>query len=110
MAIKDFKVTDITSHRNGISGRPFWSVRFSFSDGGNAFRPNMLAVTPREPNKEHGVEVFVVDLNHPSECWRGDDFAQHVNRALVVHAEQADRAFQELLGRPPSSKMKVASG
>lgn len=80
--IKDFQVTDITTHRNGIAGRGFYSVRFSFCEGFTSekiacstVRTNMLAIMPHSANQDVGVECFVIDMNEPTKCWRGDNFA-----------------------------------
>ena len=81
--IKDFRVTDCTYHRNGVGGRPFWVVRFSciFTDfSPNRFMPNMLAIVPSLPHTD--VECSVLDLNDPTQKWRGDHFAPLVKAAI----------------------------
>jgi hypothetical protein len=80
--IKDFKATQVTYNRNGISGRPFYSVVFSYVDCSYAdepLKPNMLAIVPDEGSEE---ECFVVDMNDPSQCWRGVDFLAAVTAAI----------------------------
>lgn len=84
--ITDFRVTDISSQRNGIAGRPFHAVRFSctLTDfNPPRFMPNMLAIVPSDPRREDGDhEFYVVDLNDPKECWRGDNFAELLMQAI----------------------------
>jgi hypothetical protein len=80
--IKDFRATQVTYNRNGISGRPFYSVAFSYVDCSYADEPlkaHMLAVVPDEGSDE---ECFVVDMNDPSQCWRGVDFLADVTAAI----------------------------
>ena len=79
-----FKVTDITYHRNGICGRPFYSVRFAYNSG-DGIEPNMLAIMPENANLKDNTECFVIDMNHPTEKWRGDDFARDVRAAVKEH-------------------------
>jgi hypothetical protein len=76
--IKDFSATQVTYNRNGISGRPFYSVVFSYVEG-ETLKSNMLAVVPDEGTDE---ECFVVDMNDPSQCWRGVDFLEYVAAAI----------------------------
>jgi hypothetical protein len=85
--INDFRVTDVTSHRNGVSGRAFYSVRFSYVDeaNGDRFMSNMLAVVPMDAKDG---ECFVLDLNAPTECWRGDNFSESVGYAIQVHQDE----------------------
>lgn len=83
-----FKVTDVNFQRNGVSGRGFYVVRFSFTntpayDG--KFYPNMMAVMPDEATTENGIECYVIDLNDPTSGWRGDYFSELVRAAIVEH-------------------------
>lgn len=78
--MKGFKVTDVTHHRNGIGGRPFWSVRFSFDNEGR-FHPNMVAIIPSDEAARG--ECFVLDLNDPTSNWRGDHFEKDVKHAVA---------------------------
>lgn len=80
--IKQFRATDVKSHRNGIAGRAFYSVRFSYTEE-ERFMPNMLAIMPYSA-KVSGpdTECFVLNMNDPSESWRGDCFAQLVWDAI----------------------------
>lgn len=85
--MKNFKVTDITSHRNGVGGRSFYSVRFSYNNEGQ-FMPNMVAVMPEDVidhKSRNNEECFVLDLNNPTSNWRGDDFASDVRTAIKTH-------------------------
>lgn len=88
MAIQNFRVTDTTFHRNGISGRSFWTVRFSYDEEGT-FYPNMMAVMPSQPNEQFrcGKECFVVDLNNPTNNWRGDYFFELVKDTIAKRTD-----------------------
>lgn len=82
--MKNFKTTDITYHRNGCSGRGFYSVRFSYDDDG--FKPNMVAILPADlVDGTSFQECYVLDLNDPTSNWRGDQFAYDVRAAIKVY-------------------------
>lgn len=76
-----FRTTDVTSHRNGIGGQPFWSVRFSFEEG-SFFYPNMVAIVPDNDKATDLVECYVLDLNNPMLNFRGDHFVDLVRKAI----------------------------
>jgi hypothetical protein len=81
--MKDFKVTNVTYHRNGICGRQFHSVRFSYDNEGTPM-DNMLAVFPVNARVAEGsVECYVIDLNNPTRNWRGDNFVHPVAAAVA---------------------------
>jgi hypothetical protein len=95
--IKSFRVTDVQYHRNGICGRSFHSVRFSFESEGT-FYPNMIATMPynaivNADLRSDGVECFVVNMNDPSDCMRGDDFAKQVHEAILLHQRESRDEF-----------------
>lgn len=95
--IRDFKVTDVTYHRNGICGRPFHSVRFSYTEDGR-FMPNMLATVPAEATDHPGGrECFVIDLANPTACWRGDAFAELVHSAVKEYQSESESKFRALM-------------
>jgi len=94
MSIKDFKVTDVTYHRNGICGRQFYSVRFSF-DNDERIMDNMLAVVPHAACKSgDGAECFVIDMNNPTSYWRGDDFNDQICAAVAEYEEGGPARFK----------------
>ncbi len=104
--LQNFKVTDITHHRNGIMGRPFDSVRFSF-EAADVFYPNMLAIVP-EYSPVQDVECYVVDMNNPAECWRGDNFVDLVRTAIKA-AEDIHRRPTRVVAaekKPTTTKKK----
>lgn len=80
--IKQFKVTDVKWHRNGVAGRSFYSVRFSYTED-DRFMPNMLAIVPGDAKVEGAdTECFVLDMNSLTECFRGDNFVKLVWDAI----------------------------
>ena len=95
--LNDFRVTDVTSHRNGVSGRRFHSVRFSYFDvGSSKFMPNMLAVIPQDAAMGEDTECFVIDLNDPTSNWRGDNYARHVKAAIDDHEAANEAAYDSI--------------
>lgn len=92
--IEDFRVTDITTHRNGIGGRRFYGVRFSCTLQG-VFKPNMLAVVPKTALEgapaSDGLECYVIDLNGPTENMRGDSFMPLIRSAVASYEGEPSR-------------------
>jgi len=78
--MKNFKIADITYHRNGVGGQSFNSVRFSFSND-SKFYPNMLAIVPAT-EKPKCSECYVVNIDSPTENWRGENFFPEINASL----------------------------
>ena len=75
------KVNDITYHRNGISGIPFYSVYYLWSDYDGVER-RMLATIERPPQHlswDHS-RVRVIDIDEPETSWRGDRMAD-----IIIH-------------------------
>jgi hypothetical protein len=104
--ILDFKVINTNHQRNGISGVPFTSVEFSYQERGGSFHPRMLAVVPDDANFEGGdVNVYVVDMEDTTQCWRGDNFSDAVRDALKAHRRSENRKWKKLLS---SRKVTVA--
>ena len=85
----NIKVTRTEFQRNGISGRSFYSVYFSFDT-----RSNMMAVMPANPKMDCGVECYVIDLDAPEESWRGDDFAPEIKTACDNHEAKLQEDFR----------------
>jgi hypothetical protein len=100
--ITGFRATDVVHHRNGVCGRSFTTVRFSFEDEGT-LRPNMMAVFPvdaqTQPGLGDGTECYVIDLNDPSNCMRGDNFLDDVQEAIKVHEAASHARFTAALKR-----------
>lgn len=88
--IKKFKPYDVQYHRNGVGGRGFYTVRFSFENEGK-FEPNMLATVPS--NAEPG-ECFVISVNDPTSKWRGDRFERDAKRAIEDYNFAEAMAFE----------------
>jgi hypothetical protein len=109
-SVLDFNVTKVQHQRNGISGRPFHHVFFSYEEKGGAFHPNMLAIVPDKQDgaKPDLCECYVVDLNAPEECWRGDNFHDPVMDAIDNHRKAEDKRWNESLqkGRKLSASRK----
>lgn len=83
--IKGFTAKQVTWHRNGISGRSFWSVAFSYVEG-ETLKANMLATVPVDGVASGpDVECYVVDMDDTSMCWRGDSFVGPVFAAIKAH-------------------------
>ena len=79
----ELTIKDVTFHRNGISGRVFFSVRFAYTnEDTRESQSNMLAIMPEEPNEDNGTECYVIDLDNPTANWRGDRFAQDIKKAI----------------------------
>jgi hypothetical protein len=68
-------------HRNGISGRPFWSVSFVYADKDcvghhlvgiltEDFEPSVNSPVPRRD----GIDCFVIEEGISESNWRGDEF------------------------------------
>jgi hypothetical protein len=85
--IEDFKATQVVYNRNGISGRPFWSVTFSCREE-SMFKPNMLAVIPHEGKED---ECYVIDMNDVEDNWRGPHFFADVINAIDAYKNDRDR-------------------
>ena len=82
--IKEFETRKVQSHRNGISGRPFYAIYFSYRDGQNDHRlfANMMAVIPCDSDELKAEEVCVVDLNDIESCFRGTYFYYDIVKAI----------------------------
>jgi hypothetical protein len=94
--INGFQAHKIKHHRNGVGGRPFWTVYFScmLTDyNPPKFMPNMMAVIPSdvpvglEGHLRLDSETYVIDLNDRDECWRGESFYEHVIAAIDKHTK-----------------------
>jgi hypothetical protein len=85
--IDHFSAYKISYHRNGIAGRPFYQVLFSYHDGGFSppvIRTQMMAIVPVGANLKGGnQECYVTDLTDTSEHWRGDCFAPFLLKAII---------------------------
>lgn len=90
--MKQFTVTDVTYHRNGCTGRGFYSVRFSFKE--DVFQPNMVAIMPDVINNKSCQECFVMNLNDPTSNWRGDQFAYDVRAAIERFSDDLQASFK----------------
>ena len=84
--IKDFRAHKVVYNRNGIMGKAFWSVAFSFDNEGT-FCPNMLAIFPYGGSIEG---ISVVDLNDLTQNWRGANFFEDVGDAICAHQKSVD--------------------
>lgn len=107
--VQGFKVSEITYHRNGISGRAFHSVRFTFDHDGRVMK--MTAVLPLEAKHDGGdVECFVLSEENPTANFRGDNFIGLVRDAVIEHERKSDELYREKVKnfRLSSSKMKVS--
>jgi hypothetical protein len=101
-SIIGFKAIAVNHQRNGISGVPFHSVEFSYTDKGEngRFHPKMLAIVPDDANFEGGdVNVYVVDMFDTSECWRGDNFSEAVRDAIKDHKRAEDRRWKAAMAK-----------
>lgn len=100
--MKNFKVTDVTYHRNGVCGKGFYSVRFSYQD--DTFMPNMVAVMPSEAvDAKNCEECFILNLNDPTSNWRGDQFASDVRAAVKEFITELRASFKIHSNVPASS-------
>jgi len=86
------KVENVTYHRNGVGGRPFYTVVFKPTKqaecgtlGGNE-TPRMMATIPSDANSE---EIFVVQLDDLEEQvgnefwnWRSQNFFPELEKAI----------------------------
>ena|ERR1700758_2976122 len=100
--ISGFHASKVVFHRNGICGRSFYTVSFSYVED-DVHRSNMLAVFPvdaqTQPGLGQGTECYVIDLKDPSNCMRGDNFVGDVERAIALHEFDSRHAFREALTR-----------
>lgn len=97
-SLKNFKVTDVIFHRNGVGGRSFYNVRFSFTQDEH-FMPNMLAITPCDAKLgNEDVECFVINVSDPTSCWRGAHFVDDVNAAVKAFNRDSESKFRALVG------------
>ena len=90
--IANFKAHKVTHHRNGICGRAFYTVEFSYDDENfdpPRRMPNMVAVKPVvERADSPGVECYVLNLNDASDARRGDNFMLFVAEAIQRHQDR----------------------
>lgn len=70
-------VKQVTSHRNGITGRPFDTVSFTYEDGSRQWE--LVGVLPRNGQPD---ECFVIEPSNPDSSWRGDNFYAPLLRAI----------------------------
>lgn len=70
-------ITAIQSHRNGISGRHFYSVFFDYIMEGQTHKL-ITVVIPGRGN------CFVVSKDDPMFCWRGDHFEHDLKEAVAL--------------------------
>lgn len=75
-------IKSITHQRNGISGRSFRHVVFSFEADGRT-HPNMLAILALVGDKTCFDECYVVDMDNFNESWRGDWFYPRLEKAIA---------------------------
>lgn len=71
----DLNIKAIQSHRNGVSGNPFYSVFFSFIEDGE--HHDLIAVITSGSGN-----CFIVSKNNPEACWRGDVFESDLKEAV----------------------------
>jgi len=89
MSKTTFRAKHVIYNRNGISGRPFWTVLFEYEEEGDRM-PNMVALVPTDAKLDGpDVECFVVDADRPSLNWRGDRFFPQVRAAIKAHRKTA---------------------
>lgn len=71
-------VNQIKHHRNGVGGRPFHRVDFTYLDGDGGVW-ELSAIVPENPRRG---ECFVVSPSDPELCWRGDNFMECMVAAI----------------------------
>lgn len=103
MARNGIEVVAVKSHRNGVGGDGFYTVRFRDAAVCREYDPPLsgefLAVMPYnyasdDPEmraQASDVECYVVFLPAPEMCWRGDHFADDV-RAAIKEFRAAEEA------------------
>lgn len=74
----------VTSHRNGVSGDPFYTVSFMHE------KVQLLAIMPAdhvEPirPKKRACPCFVINPTHPEEGYRGDLYETAIRQAIIKH-------------------------
>ena len=82
-------VQSVEYQRNGISGRPFHMIRFSFDDPEGGHYKNMIAIMPYEArdwySSSEGAECFVLNADDLTSHWRGDSFFDECLKAVEKH-------------------------
>ena len=71
-------------HRNGISGQPFYAVRFNWVDENNIER-KMHATIAVEGDVLLSETCRVMDLDYTRMTWRGDNMAPRVMHKIQRH-------------------------
>lgn len=110
-------VAQVTFHRNGVSGEPWYGVTFFDPASARevALEPDtlFLAVVPAddEPGKcgPRGVPVYVVALDAPEERWRGDHYAEFVADAIRDWNAAEDARFARIAAEDVENAKRAAS-
>lgn len=77
--LRIFAVTNTQYHRNGISGKGFYSAIIAWEDNDDV-TPNMLVTFEENKDKINTETCRVISLDNPETCWPGDVIAKALNR------------------------------
>ena len=76
----------VQHHRNGISGRSFTAITFTFVDEDRFYSGKLTAIIPDKDNySKHDVECFVIHIEKPELCYRGDNFNDIMHEIIKSH-------------------------
>ena len=93
--MQGMKLKALAYHRNGVAGKGFWAVAFTWRSG--LRKPINMVATVFESNEHDEAEVHpctgrlaVLDATlacagHVSDKWRGDDFEPQLRQWIAQH-------------------------
>ena len=83
----DVTITEIASHRNGVSGEPFHAVRFLWSPDGNPIPERFLAIVHDQPGYCSVIGIDRLEdmgvVFAGGNSWRGDHFEDVLRNAIA---------------------------
>lgn len=82
------KTHSVVYQRNGVCGMGFYVVRFEWKDEDGQTRRMVGHVYPEDEKRP---EYYgVVDIDNPTECWRGDHFVDAMQVEIDAFVAKQD--------------------
>jgi hypothetical protein len=100
MAARNFKVQSVRHCRNGIIGRGFHEVRFSFTFEGRE-HSNAIAIVPDDMPEGN---CYVIETDDSEQGWQGEYFEHQVCQAILDYRKSLVEKFHKQIAESPASR------
>lgn len=89
--IRCYKVQQTRRHRNGMTGRVFYEVRFSFVDWEGVLRSDMIGIVPQDSKSG---DCYIIEASNPESGWCCEYFEPQLRRTVADYIQELHAQYR----------------